>query len=385
MSFNKFWWAAIVLGTLASCGGTLPDARVENKEKLHVTTVAVTKSEWPETMEASGTVRARTTAIVSSHLMATVQSVLVQEGDRVAAGQSLALLDSRQLEAGLQQAQAALSEARSAQPEVIAAEAAAQAQLDLARLTLNRIQDLLTKKSVSQQESDEAASRVKVAEASVQMAQAKRTQLAQKIQQAQQAVEAANVMRGYAGIQSPFAGTVVSKHIEPGVTAMPGLPLFEIEKDSGFRLEAEVGERLAPHIRMGQVASVSLESWPAPIKGRVSEVSPRVKDSSRSLTVKIDLPSQPGLRSGMFGRAEFDIGKRLVTTIPTPAIVSNGQLSSVLVVIDGHAQSRLITLGVQRGGNSEILSGLEAGEKIIHPRPAGIIAGIIDGAGVVTQ
>jgi membrane fusion protein (multidrug efflux system) len=128
-----------------------------------------------------------------------------------------------------------LEEARSGVPEADSGIASAKAQLELAQTTQRRMQELLDKRSVSQQEFDETAARVKVAQAGLEMAEARKRQLADKIRQAEQGVEQAAILRGYGEVKAPFAGLVTARRAEPGVLAAPGMPL--VLRGRVYRLE----------------------------------------------------------------------------------------------------------------------------------------------------
>jgi RND family efflux transporter MFP subunit len=331
-------------------------------------TVAATLDSWPDTYEAVGTVRARTSAAISTKVMGYVRAMNVRAGDRVREGQVLATLDSRDLEAALKQADAALSEARAGVLEADSGVASASASLELARTTAARIEDLYRKKSVSNQELDEAVARRKAAQAAHEMAIARRRQLDARIAQAEQARQAADVTRSYAEIRAPFAGLVTARTADPGVLATPGAPLVTIEREGAYRLEAQVEESRLAQIRVGQAATVTLDSPARTIAARVSEIVPAVDAASRSATVKIDLPALAELRSGAFGRAQFALASRQVLAIPATALIERGQLQSVMVVENGGARARLITIGRTSNGSIEVLSGLTAGERVeVHP------------------
>jgi len=108
----------------------------------------------------------------------------------------------------------------------------------------------------------------------------------------------------------------------------------------------------------------------------VSEIVPAVDAASRAYTVKIDLPAQLSVRSGMFGRAWFPMGSRKVLTVPATAVVQRGQLQSVFVIDDGVARNRLITTGRRDANGLEVLSGLSEGEKVVSPIPAALADGV---------
>jgi len=251
----------------------------------------------------------------------------------------------------------------------------AQAQLELAEITLRRMQELLSKRSVSQQEFDEADARAKVARQALNMAGARRKQLDEKIRQAEQAVTAAGVQTGYLEVRAPFAGRVISRRAEPGTLASPGLPLLEIESENGYRLEVAVPEAQLRAVRPGQSVTVLLGESSSALTGRVDEIVPSVDPASRSFLVKISLATRPEIRSGQFGRAVFTTGNRTALTIPAAAVAEQGQLRNVLVADNSVAQLRLIRVGEERDGQVEVLSGLIAGDPVISPRPAGLADG----------
>src|SRR5260370_19145494 len=145
------------------------------------------------------------------------------------------------------------------------------------------------------------------------MARAKRTELDAKVAQADQEVGASEVTRSYAEVQAPFAGVVTLKSVDPGNLAVPGAPLLTIERD-GYRLEASVEESRLGTVRVGQAVSVTLDGINRSFDAQVSEIVPAVDAASRAYIVKIDLPNTPALRSGIFGRAMFQMESRAMLT-----------------------------------------------------------------------
>src|SRR6202142_3585719 len=332
--------AALLL--LAGCGSPAPSDAGAKAAPTAIRILTVAPSAWPNIYEATGTVRARTSAVISSRTMGYVREVRVAAGDRVREGQLLVALDARDLDAGYRQAEAAEAEARSAVPESDNAVAAAQASLNLAQATYKRMKDLFDKDSISNQEFDEATARLKLAQSEREMAVARRTQLDSRIAQAHQALAGAEVMRGCTQLTAPFAGTVTAKSVDPGVLAAPRAPLPTIDREGAYRLEATVEESKLPLIRTGQPVSVALDGIARPIEGRVSETVPAIDAASRSFTVKIDLPATAQLRSGLFGRARFPFGTRQVLAVPAAAVTERRQLASVFVADGGRARSRFV-------------------------------------------
>jgi len=374
MNSPLFAVASAALLLLAGCGSPAPRDAAKAAPTA-VRTLTVVPAAWPDIYEATGTVRARTSAVISSRVMAYVREVRVAAGDRVREGQLLVALDSRDLDAGYRQAEAAQAEARSAVPEADNAIASAQASLNLAQATHKRMKELLDKDSISNQEFDESSARLKLAQAGYAMALARRAQLDSRIAQAGQAVASAEVMRSYAQIAAPFAGMVTAKSVEPGILAAPGAPLLTIEREGAYRLEATVEESKLVLIRTGQPVAVALDGIGRSLEGRVSEIVPAIDATSRSFTVKIDLPAIAQLRSGLFGRARFALGTRQVLAVPAAAVTERGQLASVFVAGEGRARSRFVTLGQRAQDSIEILSGISPGERVVFPAPPGLADG----------
>jgi membrane fusion protein, multidrug efflux system len=365
---------------------------------IPVETSTVCIQQWPDLYEATGTIRARTAAVVSSKVMAYVREVAVQVGDRVQEGQNLITLESNDLDANVRRAEAAEAEVRNGIPEADNGVAGAKANLDLAQSTFRRMGELAAKRSISEHEFDQASAQLKSAQAAFEIARAKRTQLDSRLAEVAQEFRAARITRDYARISAAFSGVVTARSVEPGNLTAPGAPLLTIEGDGAYRLEASVEESKLPFVKTGQTVQIALEALDRRLTARVSEIVPAVDAAARAYIVKIDLPAMANLRSGMFGRAWFPLGKRQVLVIPPAALVELGQLQSVFVVEDGSAHTRLVTTGnrsrgpqaaapsvteprpgvaAARGGSGwvEVLSGLSEGEKVVSPIPAGLADG----------
>jgi RND family efflux transporter MFP subunit len=366
--------AILLLIFAAGCGASheAQPAASKSAPPIAVQTIAVAQTEWPFIYEASGTVRARTTAQISSRLMAYVREVRVHAGDRVRQGQVLVTLDANDMDARARQVSAARSEAAGAAMEADQATEAAKANLDLAEATFRRMKDLHDKRSISNQEFDEATARVRAARAGLEMTEARRSQAGSRIAQTEEERRSADIQIGYATLAAPFAGVVVTRGVEPGNLASPGAPLLALEQESGYRLEVDVAETNLSKVRLGQQVNVQLDSQEQPLDARVSEIVPAIDVSSHTFTVKIDLPSSAQIRSGLFGRARFPMGTRQVLAVPAAAVVEHGQMQWVFVASDQTARARIVTLGDRVNGQVEVLSGLSAGERVVAPAPANL-------------
>ena len=371
MFSNKTLLFALLLSAVG-CSHKQEAAAVKPPAALSVKTVAVEQTEWPEIREFTATVKARVSTVIASKVMGYVKQVSVETGARVAAGKVLVTLEAQELESGVQQAEAGRTEARQALAETEQAIRGADSQVELARITHQRIKDLFEKRSVSNQEFDEAVARLRQAEAGLAAARSRRSQVEAKIQQTDAAANTAVITRGYTQLRAPFAGVVTERHVEPGVLAVPGMPLLTIEEAGSYRVEAAVEESLSGSLKIGRQLETTIDAIRITKLLPVVEIVPSVDAASRSFVVKLDASGIGNLRSGMFARVRMPLEARRALTIPTEALRVNGQLTSVFLVENKVARQRLITVGAVRGNRVEALSGLADGERIVSPCPEGL-------------
>jgi multidrug resistance efflux pump len=295
----------LIAALISACGNEEKAAAEKTPTVTGVKIEAVNASPVEDYYEAVGTVRSKTTSILSSNIVGNVTAVHVREGDRVRPGQLLVEIDNRDTTAQLRKAQAGTSEAENALQEVESAiraaesaKAAAEANKALATSTYNRFQALLERRSVSQQEFDEVQAKYKAAVAEAervsQMHQSllsKKNQASARIEQAKADVTSAQVTVGYARVTAPVAGIVVAKQTDVGMLAAPGVPLLTIEDSSHYRLEAAVDESQLGKIHSGDQTKVRIDAiGDNELDGKVVEIVPAADPGSRSYTVKIDLP-----------------------------------------------------------------------------------------------
>ena len=381
--------AVWLVGLWAGCGMKKEEDPPAKIPTVHGVKVEIVKS-FPveEVYEAVGTIRSKTTSVLSSRIMGSILAVHVREGDRVQAGQLLVEIDDREAAVQLRKAQAGLRETQDMLEEVErnirAAEAAksgAEAKQTLAASTFNRYQALFERQSVSPQEFEEIQARQRNASAEAQRAKevlhsllARKEQVRSRIEHARAEIANAQIRSGYARILSPGQGLITAKQAEVGILASPGAPLLTVEDDVHYRLEVAVEESKIGKIRQGGPVRVRIDAlgqgeW----TGRVAEIVPVADPASRSLIVKIDLPQNEGkpgsrqvFRSGFFGKALFGIGPRQALTIPEKAVIQRGELQEVYVVDQTNiVQLRLVKTGKLFGDRVEVLAGIRDGERII--------------------
>ncbi len=340
-------------GGLSGCSNESHTQAAAPETVSDVSVIVAQKTAISDWLEAVGTVRASQTSQVSSQVMGNIVEIYVHEGDRVKSGQLLAVIDDAQPRSAVDQATAALT---AAEKEL----SAADSDLTLAGSTLKRYEQLYEKKSVSPQEFDEVKARYESAEARRDIARA-------GLAQANAGLAQARTSLGYTRMRAPFGGVVTEKKADAGTLASPGMPIFTIEDTRTYRLEVTVDESELRQVRLGQASAVTIDALgTVQVPGKVVQIVPAADSASRSFLVKVELPADMRLRSGLFGRARFSRGERSALMIPRTALVERGQLQGVYVLDANQiAGLRYVTLGKSGGEQVEVLSGMQDGEKLV--------------------
>ena len=234
---------------LAACGGKNDDSG--GRGTLSAVTVKTQSAITEPHMAAEevvGTVRSKLRAAVEAKVSGRVLEYTAVPGQMVKAGDLLATLDAREVQARLDQAKAVL---------------------DQARRDFARQEKLIATNATTRQEFDAAQARVKVGEA---------------------AVTEAETMMSYARVTAPFDGVITRKLADVGDLAMPGKPLLEIEAPTDLRFEADLPEALLGNVKLGDKMKVMIASVGEPLEAVVSEIAPVADAVSRTFQVKLDLP-----------------------------------------------------------------------------------------------
>ncbi len=299
----------------AAAGETLPPVAVRVQK---IETVR-----QPAVEEVVGTVQPKLQAVVEAKVSGRITRWSATLGQSVKQGEVLVELGTQEIQAKLDQANAALRQVE---------------------LELNRTANLRKQNAATQAELDAVQSRYNIAKA---------------------AVAEADALSGYAKIVAPFDGVVARKLADEGDLAMPGKPLLELEGRAGLRLVADVPSLLAARVLRDAKLAVRVDTLADAITGTVAEISPAADPASRTVRMKVDLPETPGLRSGQFGRLAVPVSEATFLFVPPAALVRRGQLEILFVAADGKAQMRLVRTGKQTAQGIEILSGLTPGEAVV--------------------
>lgn len=270
-----------------------------------------------------GTVRAKLHAAIEAKVSGRIEQMLVVPGQPVTNGELLATIDAHEIQARHDQAVAVRQQAEN---------------------DFKRASDLLAQKTLSQSEFDAIQSKFRVAVA---------------------AASEAQTLLGYTRIIAPFDGIITRKDADVGDLAAPGKTLLEMEDPDHLRLEADVPEALLNKINLGDTLAVRVDALETNLAAIVSEIAPSADSSSRTFVVKLDLPSVAGLRAGQFGRVAVPAGDVIALRVPASAVIPRGQMELLFVVANDHARLRIVKTGARTGDEVEIISGLNAGEKVI--------------------
>lgn len=317
-----------------------------------ITLTGVTVEELPETLELSGTVRSRTSALVSARIPGTVTVLRVREGDRVHKGQLLGELESKEQVAQATGAAAVIDEAKRGLDE-------AKAHQQLADATFARFKKLYDEQALTRQEFETRQTERDLAHKAVARAEA-------RLRQAEQAAKAAGTVADYTKIIAPINGIIVARHADLGSTVFPGQPIFTIDDEGSYQLELAVPESQISSVRPGSPVQVQIDALGSSINARIVEVVPAADPGSRTYTAKVPLAAK-GVRSGMFGRGIVSLGKTFKgVLIPKKAVFERGALTAVWAVgADETIRMRLIKTGRSLGDRIEVLSGLVEGDRIV--------------------
>jgi len=277
----------------------------------------------PITEEVVGTVRAKLHATLEAKISARIDKLPLALGQRVKAGELAAHLVAGEINARLDEAQSTLE----------------QAERDWKRATA-----LFEQQAMTRADYEAAQSRFQAAKSTVAEAKA---------------------MLGYVELVVPFDGVVTAKWAEVGDLAAPGKPLIALEDPSALQLEADLPQAIASRVQQGAQLAVRVDGVDQPIAGTVSEIAPAGDSVSRTVQVKLDLPTQSGLGSGQFARLIVPLGETSLPHIPASAVVQRGQLEIVFVVENQHALLHLVKTGQRSRDELEILSGLHVGESVV--------------------
>jgi RND family efflux transporter MFP subunit len=293
----------------------------------------------PHLADIVGSIQAENRTQIAARLLANIVEMRVSAGDRVQAGDVVAVLDDRDLRARVAQASETLK--------------SAEARRDLAAIELTRVTDMVARNVASEFELDRVRSVNAGAVADV--------------ARFQQAVAEAQVALSDTQIRSPISGIVIDRLAEPGDQASPGKPLLTVYDPARLRVQASARESYVGRLHVGQELTVFIDVLDQERMGVVQEIVPQADPSSRSFDVKVRLEDSRNLLPGMFARLRLPLDPRPQVEIPVSAVRAVGQVQLVQVLDEekGHVNRRAVRLGQVEGDRVAVLAGLAEGEQIL--------------------
>lgn len=372
--------AAVILTSAACKSGYPVSARnsQESKEARSVKTAQVAQVAMEQVVTVTGTLAAQDQATVSAKVPGRIKTITVDLGSVVRKGQLLAQIEQQDYQLRLQQAEAALAQARArlslspeGKDERIELEATgpvrqARAQLEDAKLKRDRAATLFTQGVIARAQLDEAESAYKVALSRYQDAVDEVRNRQAVIVERRNELEIARQQLTDTSIYAPFDGVIQEKRASIGEYLAAGTPIVNVVRMDPLRLRAEVPEREAGSVRQGLEVRVTVEGDSTVYTGRIVRLSPTITAQNRILVVEAEVQGNGQLRPGSFGRAEIVINENsLAASVPTSAIVSFAGIDKVITIQDGKAVEKPITTGRRAQDWIEVLSGINVGDTVI--------------------
>lgn len=385
---------AMVVLLLTSCESDYPatGAAQQNEQggtpPRPVRLVAAVADTVPRGTVVTGTLTAEDQVVLSFKVAGRLSGISVDLGSRVRKGQRLAHLDPTDFRLRVQQAEAALQQARArlglplngtddrVEPERTPLVRQARAMFDEATRTHDRMDTLWERQLISRAELDAAAANLQVAEGRYQDAieevRIRQAVLAERRSE----LEIARQQLIDSELLAPSDGAVRQRHASVGEYLAAGTPIITMVRIHPLRLRLAVPERVAPSIRIGQPVNVKVEGDHNIYRGQVARLSPAINEEDRTLLIEAEVSNEDGrLRPGAFAEAEIviDPGEPAVL-VPASAIVTFAGLEKVLTVQDGMSVEKRVQTGRRFGDRVEIVSGLEPDEQVVA-EPGNLVAG----------
>jgi len=286
----------------------------------------------------AASVEAKQATIISSRILARIDTINIRAGDKVKKGDLLIQLERGDLQSQVRQAQQNIK--------------AMQARNKEAKQNFDRSIELFKKQLVSEYDLDKN--------------RADFQSIAAELTAAKQVLSQAKTTLSYATLTAPINGLIVDRFAEPGDTAQAGAKLLSLYNPLSLRVEAQVRERLALTLTHGQNIEIELPSVNKTIIGQIEEIVPAANIGSRSFLIKASIPFHENLLPGMYARMLIPAGEQVKLNIPLEKVAHVGQLDFVWINVDGEIQRRFVRLGkIQKNAMVTVISGLSDGDEVI--------------------
>lgn len=318
----------------------------------------------------TGTLEARISATISPKISGRIVEVLVDQGDRVKAGQVLFRLDDSDLKRQVEMAQSALAAARAGVVRQEAEVASAEAVLEKARYDFDRVRGLLESKQASATEFQDATKVLRVAEADRNRADAALAEATSQVTVAERTLGYHEARLADTVIAAPFNGLISRRDRDPGAIVVPGTSVLQLLQTDEMWVRAWVDETEMARLRPDQPARVVFRSEPdKSFPGHVVRLGREADRETREFVVDVRAEALPSnWAAGQ--RAEVYIETQRATDVlvaPITAVVWRDGRSGVFIENGGHAAWRPVHVGIRGATNVEVQEGLSAGTRVVAP------------------
>lgn len=304
-----------------------------------------------------------------------IRHIYVDIGDRVHTGEDLADLEVPELMAQVDAAKAGVD--RAEQDVLQARSAVVRAKADHAALHVDYVrlrQAAAVPGLIAQQELDDAQAKDSASEARIEAAKAGLSASEQSLAVAKADSAHYSALASYSHIIAPFNGVVAWRYADTGALVQAGTssaaaqPVVELDQTDVLRLRLPVPSNLAPFVRIGDPAKILIEGTGQELTGTVTRTTGALDLATRTLQVEIDLKNRDGkLMPGMYADVTLDIrrgGEGL--TLPIQAVDQTVHPPFAYVVnAQGRIEKRELDLGIQSPTRVEVLSGVQAGDRVV--------------------
>lgn len=336
-----------------------------------------------QTVVATGRVAAVSRAQVSSPITGVVVERRVREGDMVKPGDVLAILRADDLAAAVREAEAALAQLQQAtRPQAQASLREAQSRLAQASREVNRRRDLFQQKMITNESMEQAIQIETAARTAVE--QALLANNAVGVGKASETAARARIASAKAQlakttIRAEVAGIVLTRNAEPGDLAQPGRVLFEIARAGDTEVLMPLDEKNLGVLAIGQAATCIADAFPnRPFPAKVSFIAPGIDPQRGTVEVRLTVDPVPEfVRQGMTISVNVETGRRdRALVVPNDVLfATNGNNATVWVVEDGRAVRRQVQLGLRGLIQTEVTTGLRAGDWVLTAIPSSLADG----------
>lgn len=378
----KFVIAVGLLAAAAVCSSCSKQQAIQAKQDtgpVQVRVAPVVSREVQRVVESVGTLYPFDETVISAEIEGRIDAVNIDLGDRVKQGQVMVhIMDEEQryllaqMEAQLRQSmeRLGLRDENEKVKDIRETPDARRAHAELfdAEQRYGRVRSLVDQGIGSKSDLDQAEARFKAMQAAYDSSLYQVRNVLQEVERYKAQLDLQRKKLRDATVKAPFAGSVKDRQVTLGQYVRPNTPLLTMVKTDPVRLRLEVPERMAPWIRTGQTAEVSLEAFAdRKFTARIWRIAPTVDQSKRTFLVEalIDNPNDE-LKPGSYARARVPTNKvERIRLVPTRAVTYLfGSNKAYVVKNDDTIDARELKLGDRYDQEVEIVEGINEGERV---------------------